>query len=250
MQQSLVLAPGGAVAVEVVLACGVLGVAALAGPGPLVVAVAVAAAVLAWGWAGALGLPAPRSSAAVLALGGAVMVLAVADVGGSVPLIGVAVGVAVVAALVHQLLRRDGRPRLVESVASVTLGLGVLACGVAWVPVARESSGAVVATLAAVGVSAVVDLLGRWPGLRAWTVPVGMLAGAAAATGAAALLPEGPAYPTAVLLGVAGAAVSQAARAAFSVLPTLAHARPRMVSAVTSLLLTGAVGYGVLSVLH
>lgn len=251
MERRAALTPSGQVAVLAVLACAVLAVAALAGDRPVTWAVAAAAAVLAWGWPGALGLPAPRGSAVVLALGGAGLVVAVSTVAeASAWGLTVALGLSVVAALVHQLLRRDGRPRLVESVASVVLGLAVVAAGAAWVTTTRIAPAVVVAGAGAVAVSAVVDVLGRWPALRPWTVPLGMLAGAGAAAGLAATLADPPAYPAAVVLGVVAAAVSQAVRATFSGLPTLAHARPRLVSALSSVLLAGAAGYAVASVLY
>jgi hypothetical protein len=151
----------------------------------------------------------------------------------------------VIAALVHQLLRRDGRPRLVESVTSVVLGLALVSCGALLVPLVHTEPGAwlVAVTMAAAGASSVTEVAGRWSGVRPWLVPAALLAGglAAVAVGLAGGLP----WPAVLLLGVGAAAVSHAVRMVLSVQPTMAQARPRLVAAVSSALVTGAVAYAV-----
>jgi len=158
-----------------------------------------------------------------------------------------ALALAVVLALVHQLLRRDGRPRLTESVSSVVLGLLLLAAGVLLVPLAGHSEGTllVVAALAANTLAAVTDVGGRWPRFRPWVVPTALLAGGGAAVATAAIGSAEAHWSVYLLLGVAVAATSHAVRTVLSVLPTIAHARPRLVAAVASVLVTGGVAYAV-----
>ena len=79
----------------------------------------------------------------VLLLGGLALVLAVAVQQGRPWLlwVPVALSVAMIAAFVHQVFRKDGRPRVVESVSSVVLAVGLLTCGVLLVPASRSVEG-------------------------------------------------------------------------------------------------------------
>ncbi len=241
--------PSVQVAAGVLVLTGVLSLAAWVGPALLASVVALAGLALAWGWAGALALPSPRGTAVVLAVGAVVTTVATGARPGDpgVTWLPAALSVAVLAALFHQLLRRDGRPRLVESLTGVTMGLAVIGCGALLVPVAHRDPGPalVAAALAASAVSALVDVAGRWPSLRPWLVPAGMLAGGA--TAVLVTTPAGIGVPpsTALLLGVAAAVVGHAVRVVLAVLPTMAHARPRLVAVVASTLAPGAVTYPV-----
>lgn len=245
----VVRTPSVQVAAGVSVLAAVLALAAWVGPELLAAVVVVAGLVLAWGWAGSLALPSPRGTAAVVGVGALVTGVAVGARPGDpgVTWLPAALSVAVLAALLHQLLRRDGRPRLVESLAGATMGLAVVGCGALLVPVAYRDPGPVVvaATLAATALSAVVDVAGRWAPLRPWLVPGAMIAGGAAAVlvgaGASVAVPA----TTALLLGVASGVVGHAVRVVLSVLPTMAHARPRLVVVVASTLVPGAVAYPV-----
>lgn len=255
------LTPSSQVTGMVLVVSVVLALAAVADPRLLAFGVWAAAAGVAWGWAGTLGLPSPRGSSAVLALGAIVLVLAVA--GRTEPpwltWVPAAIGASMIAALVHQLLRRDGRPRLVESVTGVALALGVLASGAMLVPVSRVATGLVVAAMAAAAASAALDLLGRWRRLRPWLVPGSMVAGGLAAMAVTAGW-DALGWPTSgrvadlgwttvLLVGAGVGAVGHASRAVLSVLPTVVHLRPQLVSALTSVLLSGVGAYAVARVL-
>ncbi|MGB3594046.1 MAG: hypothetical protein WA994_07745, partial [Ornithinimicrobium sp.] len=78
-------------------------------------------------------------------------------------------------------------------------------------------------------------------GLRPWIVPVALLVGGACA--AAVSLGSEASWTSFALIGVACAAVSHAVRLIFSVLPTMAHARPRAVVALCSVLAVGIIPY-------
>src|SRR5690625_718486 len=98
----------------------------------LIMAVAV-------GWPWLIALPTPRTSSVVLALCGfgAVVSVVIVDVEPLLKWLPAALGGAVVIAFVHQLLRRDGRPRLVEAVSGMVAGMLVLASAAGWVAAVR-----------------------------------------------------------------------------------------------------------------
>lgn len=239
------------VVVGVLGAAWVIGLTGLVGPGLLAVALACAIAVVAWGWAGTLGLPTPRGTLAVLLTGGTAVLLSVALRQESPWLtwLPAALAVSMIAAFLHQLLRRDGRPRVAESVSSVVLGLAVLTSAVFLIPLSRTDAGSmlIVAGVGAAAVSAVTDLVGRWESLRPWTAPLALAVGGA--VGALVALAAGQPWSALLLVGVASAGVSHATRRVFEVLPTLAHARPRLVAALASVLVVGVVPYAVASTL-
>lgn len=241
------MSPPVEVAVTACCAAGILALAAVASPDVLALALWIGGAVLAWGWAGMLALPAPRGTSVVLLLGAIALVLGAAW-DHQVPWlswVAVALAISVLVAFLHQLLRVDGRPRIVESVSSIVLGLGLITCGVLLIPLATTTEGAalVAATVAGAGASAITDTLGRWPAMRPWLVPLALAGGGAAAVVLALWLDQE--WSVFLLAGVVAGAVSHAMRSVLCTLPTMAHARPRLVMAVTSLLVTGPVAYAV-----
>lgn len=230
---------------EVLVVTVMLGIAAAASPVLLAVGLAACSGVIAWGWAGALALPTPKGTFGVLCLGGLALVVA-GLAREAAPLLGwmpAAAALSMIAAFLHQLLRRDGRPRVVESVSAVVLALAVVGTGVLLVPASRTDLGIalVVGALAAAAASSLTDLLGTVQAARPWLTPVALLAGAGAASGVALVL-DAPVLIW-VLLGVASAALSHASRAVLDPLPTMAHPRPRLVAAIVSVMAVGLVPY-------
>ena len=223
----------------------VLGAAALSSPLVLGVALAACAVVLAWGWAGMLNLPTPRGTVGTIVVGGLALVASVVTRDSSPWLTWVpaALALAMIAAFTHQLFRRDGRPRVVESVSAVVLALSLLACGVLLVPPSGSAEGValVLGAMAAAVASSLTDLLGRWGSLEQWLTAASLVAGGAA--GVVVALAVAAPWTTWLLVGVAAAALSHAVRRVLSGLPTMAHARPRLVSAIASVLVTGLVPY-------
>jgi hypothetical protein len=234
------------VPLAVVAFCALLVLGALAGVPFAAAAVALGAGVLTWGWAGLLGLPSPRGTAFVLGVGTVATVLTGALTTGDPFLrwMPAALAVSMVAAFLHQLLRRDGRPRLVESVASVITALALVVSGACLVPLPRTVEGAAVMAVAgaALGVSALVDLLARVPRLRPWLLPLALVAGTGAAVAVAALV-GGMTLGAAALLGLLGAAVSAALRAVLGALPTMSGSRSQLACACASVLGCGVVVY-------
>lgn len=241
------LPPTVEVAVMACCAAAVAGLAALAGPFALALALWVAGGVLAWGWAGMLALPAPRGTSVVLYAGSLALVFSalLADRTESLRWVPGALALSLVAAFVHQLLRVDGRPRIVESISAIALGLALITGGVLLIPLTGTQPGAalVVASLAAAAASSLTDVLGRWPAVRPWLVPLSLVAGGV--TAAAVALALSQEWTVFVLAGVVAGAVSHALRSVHAPLPTMAHPRPRLVVAVCSLLVSGPVAYGV-----
>jgi len=234
------------VTVAAVAFAGLLALTAFAGPTMLALAVALAAGVIAWGWAGLLGLPSPRGTMVVLAVGSAGAIgTALATRGDPflawmpAPLAG-----SLIVLFLLQLARRDGRPRLVESIAATITAVAIVVSGAGLVALPRIEQGAWVVAIAssAAAVSAVTDLAGASPRLSAWLLPLSMLAGGLAAI----LVGQGfgaVGWGAAALLGVLVAGISHAVRRVLATLPAISSARSQLVSACASVLTGGVVVY-------
>jgi hypothetical protein len=175
-------------------------VAASAGTIPLVAALILAVVAVASGWATLLNLPTPRGSTAVVALAGAVAI-GIAAMTGEPPYLRwlpSVLALGVVAEFVHQLFRRDMRPRLVESVTGVVSGVVVVSLGAGWMAALHSMDGAglvVGGAAAALGATAATGL--PWP--QRITGPSAVVAAAAFGALAGRLLPEHHAIPMAIL---------------------------------------------------
>ena len=211
-------------------------------------AVVLGGLVLAWGWPVLLNLPSPRGSMGVLATGTLLMAAAVVLTRQDPFLAWVpaALAVSVVIAFLHQLMRRDGRPRLTESVAGTTSGLAIISSGVTLAPLPHVLGGgaALAAAMAGLGVGALADPLIGMKRLRQWALPIGMVIGGLAAL--AVGLVAGEAQTAAmVLLGLMTAGVSHASRRIMAVLPSAGSARAQLAMSASSSMVIGVVVYGV-----
>ncbi len=235
-----------AVAATVLLAA-LLVLALLADPVLLAAGLAWAGIVVAWGWPALHGSSSRFGSS--LAIGVvAVLAPAAAAVPADEPylrLVPVALVVGLAVMFGHQLVRRDGRPRLTESIAVTSLGIAVVAMGTAWMPLSRgnRASEVAIAGFAAVAVSAPADLAAGTSRLRPWMLPLAMLLGGAGAMAAAAVM-GGPDPAPAALVGFLCGGVSHATRRMLSVLPAIASVRGQLSSAAAGLLVPGVVAYG------
>ena len=235
--------------IAVVALAGLLTVSAFAGPGLVAGAVALAAGVIAWGWSGLLGLPSPRGTAFVLSVGSAAAIgtALATPVEPFLEWMPAALAGAVIVAFLHQLSRRDGRPRLVESIASNITAIAIVVSGAILVVLPRVELGPWVVAIAfsAVAVSALTDLAGaspRWSRqLRPWLLPIGMLAGGLVAIVVG--LPAVESWWAAALLGVLAAGISHAVRRVLAMLPAISSARSQLVCASASVLTVGVVVY-------
>ena len=234
------------VVASVVALSGLIALTGFSHPFLVALAVALAGLVVAWGWAPLLGLPSPRGTSAVLAVGVAASVGAAALTTDDPFLdwIPAALAVSLIGAFLHQLLRRDGRPRLTESVAGSGAGLAILSMGVAYIPLPRTLGGSetLAAAMAALALSALADLATASRRLRPWALPIAMVLGGAAAT-VVGLLDGRPDPASAALIGVLVAGIAHATRRVIAVLPTMASARSQLVSGASSVLMCGVVAY-------
>jgi hypothetical protein len=176
------------------LACAaLLGIAAYAGSVPLAGAMLVVSALLIWGWPVLLELPAPRGTSAALGISAVLAVTAVALTEDDPLLDWLALAVAggVVICFLHQLARRDGRPRLVESLSGEIFAVALIACGAALVGLPRTKGGAdaVLTLAAAVAAVALVELVPLPERLFALPATVGSTAAGALAAALATHTP-------------------------------------------------------------
>lgn len=225
-----------------VVGATVLALAAQGGgalPGLAGVAVVV---VLALGWPTLLALPSPRGTMAVVAGSGLVAAAAVAtDVSGSVGRVPVVLALTVLAASAHQLLRRDLRPRVVDSLGGTLLGAALAIGAAGWVALAGAPGGGAL-TVVAVGGSALacLVLLLPWGGRAVLALAVVVLA---AALGGAVL--PGASAASGAALGAAVAVVTVAADRLLAPLPPAGRLRARAALVAASLAGSGAAAYGV-----
>lgn len=226
------------------LACaGLLAISAYAGSLPLAGAMLVVCLLLIWGWPVLLGLPAPRGTMA--ALGGSAL-LAVGAVGLTrddpfLDWLALAAAGGVVTCFLHQLLRRDGRPRLVESLSGEVMALALIVCGAALVGLPRSKGGAdaVLTLAAAVAAVAAVELVPLPERLR--TLPI--LVGASAAAALAAGLADHTPVAFGAVVGLAFAIGTIALRRLFMARPVLAFAPAAVSVAVAPIAAAGIVTY-------
>lgn len=201
--------------ITTVAAAILVAVSSAAGEMILALALLIGSLIVAWGWPRAAGLPSPKGSSAVLAVAALMLIGGVAAVETDPYLRwgSAALALGLVTMFLHQLMRRDGRPRLTESVMGTSLGLVVLASGAAYLPLVHDQIGPQLITCAMVGIAAgtAADLLVATPVVRPWLLPLSMVLGGIASV-LATLVLSAPAVPPAALIGVSAAALSHVAR--------------------------------------
>ncbi len=197
--------------------------------------------VLASGWPTLLGLPTPRGSTTVLAICGAVAVLVVLlSSTAGVPALRWSAPVlacSIVVIFMHQLFRRDLRPRLVESVTGVVAGVVVVECAVGWLAVSTlipRLAGVACVTMLGAAVALAVPLSRRWSGVLTLLLSVG------AALAAAGLL-SGVSVLSATVTGLGVAAVFVGVRRLFIALPSATSRQAAVAAAATGVSASGIV---------
>jgi hypothetical protein len=224
--------------------------AGYAGGGVMVAAVALTVLVVAVGWAGLLGLPDARGSAVVIALTGWAALAAAAFNRYQARPLAVftsVVAFAVLLAFAHELLRRDGRPELVESVTGTLAGQVVAILGAGWVLLPDTAAGvaAVALTAVALGAARLVAAVRMPLRVLGW---VQLALGGAAGSVVAVLLAR-----SSLQAGIAAAlAVAAVVAALDHVLADLGEVRTRLglvAAASAPVTAVGMVGYGVIRLL-
>ena len=234
-----------AVLATLVAVAGVLGDVSVGGRDGVVLAVllVVLAVVFAIGWPVVAGLPSRVGSGVVIGLAGVAAVVVV-HLTTSEPLLGAVPAVfagAVLASFVAELARRDGRVRLVESVAGTVAGSLAPVCAAGWLAAERTGGGDAVVVTGAVAL-AVASALSVLP-LRGWAA-AGATVGAATAAG----LVAGAALPvvgllSGALLGATVGVLVAAGDVLFDRLPALERRLAGWAVAVLPVAVTGILVY-------
>lgn len=195
--------------------------------------------IFAAGWPRLLSLPTARGGSLVIALTAlaAVVVVRLTALGDLAPVM----GLAVVAAFVHQMLRRDGRPRLVESVAGVVSGTVVVVSASGWIAV---EEGAVTAELV-VTAAATIAAAAAVTAVRA---PVRLVAALATAVGGGAglltgSLLDGVGEVPGLLVGLAAGILTAALHVLFGRFPASRRVRPALAAGLLLVLASGVPVY-------
>lgn len=211
---------------------------ALLGPWGLGAAQLVVVVVLASGWPTLLGLPTQRGSTSVLAGCGAVATLIVLFAPTERPLQYVAAWLAlsVIITFFHQLLRRDYRPRLVESVTGVVAGVVTANLAVGWL--AAESTALVLLGACCLPVAALA-LAAPLP--RRFTNPLAVAGSLVVAALLSALGPVGtlPAGVIGLLVGVVAVGLDRV----FAHLPTMGSRQAGLAAGAATVASIGMVVY-------
>jgi hypothetical protein len=230
-------------AVLTAVVAALVAVAAFVGELPLVLLAGVLALAIAVGWPTLVDAPARRGASVVIALAGLGALVAVALTSGEPFLRALpeVLALAVLLAFVHELLRRDGRERLVESVATAASGVVVAGCVAGWVAAGRTTGGAslVVTGALALAVGSALSALH----LAGWLAAlVTIVSAAAAGAGAGALLPV--VDPLAGgLIGLAVGILVAALHRLFDRLRTMRTRWPALAGAVLPVTVTGILVY-------
>jgi hypothetical protein len=242
---ALVLRPATVAATVVLAVLLVVGVAT--DPVVLAVALGITTIVLAWGWPRLLGSSSRFGSSFAIGVNG-VLTAALAGITSDQPylrLVPVALAVGLGLMFGHQILRRDGRPRLTESVGITSFGLALVAVGSSWMPLSRSplATDVAVAALVAIAVSSLADLGVVSEKARPWMLPVAMVLGGGAAL-VTASVSDGPGPALAALTGLLVSGVAHVLRRVLVVLPGIGSLPAQLAAAAAGVLVPGVVAYG------
>ncbi|MDT0213090.1 hypothetical protein Q9R29_04255 [Rothia sp. ARF10] len=201
---------------------------------------------LAWGWPELLGSPSRFGSSFAVGVAGVLAPVTVALTPDEPFLrhVPVVVAAAVLTMFLHQIVRKDGRPRLTRSVAISAAGIAIATIGAAWVPLGRTSGGpdVVLVVAIALAVSALTDLGASIDRVRPWMVAVAALLGSLAG-GVSGLLVEEVGVAAGVILGAVTGTLAHVMRRVLCVLPPIRGLRGQLTAAAASVLVAGVPVY-------
>jgi len=222
-----------------------VGLSAAGGPLPTGAAVGFVGVVLAWGWPTLFSAPTPGWSATLIGSGALALGLTVGLTQDEPMLrwLPATIGVSLVLAFLHQLLRHD-RVGLTLGLASTVAGLALATAGapLAALPAYSRGPGHVAVAMAAVGLAALADLLERVPLVRRWVLVPAVAAGVVGAVVAARLVGVVDPVP-AVVLGLVVGAVSHILRRVLAALPGAGSLPARLSQGAASVLVVGVLVY-------
>lgn len=199
---------------------------------------AVAVSAVGFGWTRLLRVPTGWGVGMIVALTGvAGGLLVTLDGDDGLRWVPPALAIGVVVAFVHQMGRRDGRPRLVESVSATVVGQAVVLLGTGWLVPGSSTGSAAPALVSGVGCTAALLVMTTpWP--RRLALPLASL-GAALVGGALAGTLDG----VGVVSGLLTSAVAGTASASVHVLmfrqPTASYRRAAVATGVAAVLAAG-----------
>ena len=199
-------------------------------------------ALFAVGWPRLVDLPARLERALLLLVVGAGAVWAVLAAG-NLRFLAITGALGIIGSFVLELVRRDGRPRLIDSIAASVTGVVVLLSGSAWLgmgpdPIALAVVVTTAGTLAA-GAAVSAIHLPPWPHALA-TIAAATLIGA----GAALALPN--LSWVALLIGVAAGLASTSVHQVLGRYPAARRPRAALAAAVLPVVVAGLPAYGLL----
>ncbi len=201
--------------------------------------VAVVAAV-GYGWTRLLQVPVGWGVGWVVTGTGAVGALVV-TLGGQDALVWIPTTFAlgIIAAFVHQMGRRDGRPRLVESVSATVTGQALVLLGTGWLVADADTGSVAPAVLGALAcTAAAVVMTVPWP--RAVTLPLSVLCGSLLAGAVAGSEVTAPvAVVEALLLGAVSAGTTAGLHVLLHRQPTTSHRRAAISAGAACVLAAG-----------
>lgn len=223
-------------AVLTVVAAAALAVAAFAEPWVAAVVVGILGLAFAYGWPVLTDSPAPRGSSVVIALA-AVAAAAIATTLGTPARLAEVVALGVIAAFVREMLRTDGRERMVESVSSTVTGVVVVVSGAGWVlaDTAFGGSETVVTASASLMVAAALTILPVPGPISASIAAVG---GAGLGVSLGALVPMVGVMPG-LLTGLVGGALVAFSHVLFNAFPAACRRGAATAAALLPLLALG-----------
>lgn len=209
-------------------------------------AIAWGGLVLAWGWPELLGSQSRFGSSLAIGTAG-VLAPAVVALTPDEPYlrhVPVVVALAIVAMFFHQLLRRDGRPQLTQSVAVSAAGIAIATMGAAYVPLGRTFGGAEVVVIVAfaLALSAIADLGAPMAKARPWMVLAAVVIGWVAG-GVAGLFFDVVGVVAGAVLGAVAGGLAHVTRRALCALPPIRGMRGQITAAAASVLVTAVPVY-------
>lgn len=223
-------------AVVTAVAAATLAASAVLEPWVAAVVIAALCCVFAFGWPRLAGAPSKRGSSIVIGLAGIGAVAVALFIGTPTHLAGV-VAAGIIGGFVHQMMRQDGRPRLVESVSATATGVIAVVSAAGWILAETVDGGtATILVCAAVLVSTAAVTAFRLRGGVA--AAVSALVGAAVGVGVGALLPA-VGLLSGSLIGFIGGGFIACSHLVLNHFPASSHRRAAIAAALLPVLVVG-----------
>jgi hypothetical protein len=195
--------------------------------------------VFAAGWPRLLSLPTTRGGG--LVIGAAALAAVVVVKLGAFGQLALVMGLAVVAAFVHQMLRRDGRPRLVESVSGVISGTVVVVSASGWLAVEEGAVTAELVVTAAAAITAAAAVTAVHAATRLIAALATVVGGAVGLLAGALVGGVGPV--PGLLVGLAAGILTAALHVLFGRFPASRRVRPALAAGLLLVLASGVPVY-------